>query len=383
MHLDAAQRAVFIQIAQECGDIPVHALTFDLPAALSAQRVLVRQDHVVTGESGARLAKQSAGRLVRPRADEGIILHHTISHPGLVDRFVNLYNGKIEIPTHFPIIAATSNEVLLMPAVILGTMGLGRRIATETVSHALDIGIQGIDTAPTYNNEDLMPNSSDVFCIVKVPKRASTAEDVVAELDSSLAKLRRNGVHLLLLHWPAAGEDTKTLWRAMEAAAKAGKAKALGVCNFNVAALSHLLSFCAIRPSVVQIERHPRLAQWDLVDFCSQHDIQIQAHTPLGQGFIMEDEIVQSIAKKYDNTSAAQVALAWNLQQGVAVVPKCATKTHQQELLTIPLLSSEDLLTLNHLSRTSPKRFVAPPFMYGPADFCWAARFPKPAAKKK
>jgi DNA 3'-phosphatase len=395
MHLDAAQRAIFIDIARDCGNVPVHTLTFDLPAAVSAQRVLARRDHLVTGESGARLAQQSAGRLVRPRWDEGIVLCHTITHPGMVDRFVNLYNGKIEIPTHFPIVAAAGadHKILRMPSVILGTMGLGRRIAAETVAHALDLGIAGIDTAPTYKNEDLvLPNSNndnnnDVFCIVKVPKRAMTAADVASELDASLAKLRRDRADLLLMHWPAAtNETTRTLWTAMEAAARVGKAKALGVCNFNVAALSHLLSFCAIRPSVVQVERHPRLAQWDLVDFCCQHDIQLQAHTPLGQGLIVEDEIVRGIAKKYSSennvvVSPAQVALAWNLQQGVAVVPKCATRAHQQELKTIVPLSSDDLMTLNDLSNTNPQRFVAPPFMYGSADFCWAARFPKPTTK--
>jgi diketogulonate reductase-like aldo/keto reductase len=120
-----------------------------------------------------------------------------------------------------------------------------------------------------------------------------------------------------------------------------------------------------------------------LLDFCAKKDIMLQAHTPLGQGHgdLLEHTVVQQVAVK-NKCSPAQVVLRWNLQQGVAVVPKCSSEEHMQQVRSVLAsdsdscqLSPTDMRTLNDVSDT--KRFVAPPFMYGTAPYCWGKHAPK------
>ena len=264
-------------------------------------------------------------------------------------------------------------------------MGLGRKEAQAVVSRAIALGFGAVDTAPTYKNEDkvgegeLDPTS---IVIVKVPKGATYAAQVRQELTESLSKLKRKHADLLLLHWPTdviASDSLKEVWGEMETCHTQGLVRALGVCNFNVQALLLLLSQCSIRPVVNQVERHPLLPQWGLVDLCAQHDILLQAHSPLGQGSneLLGHSVVQQVASR-NNRSAAQVVLQWNLQQGVAVVPKCRSEEYMRDVLSARTgrgLSTADMEALNMITET--KRFVAPPFMYGKDPYCWGERVPK------
>lgn len=382
MHLDPAQRELFIQLVRDL-NVPVHAVVLTPPTAVLQQRVKDRTHHPgkVDGDSGARMAKASAGKLVFPTYDEGFHLISGTSSSGAgVNRIVELYQrvGSAE-PPKVPAEFILDTDVIL-PTVVLGTMGMGRRITEQTVKEALKMGLRGVDTAPTYNNEDKVGSSlssKDTFVIVKVPKRATTADQVHKELETSLRNLQRSQVDLLLLHWPSLPSDAlKEVWQAMEDAVEEGKAKALGVCNANVAALAGFLPICRIPPSVLQMERHPLQPQWDVVDFCAQHDIRVQAHTSMGQGKteILGHPIVNQVAST-SGSSPAQVLVAWNIQQGVAVVAKASTTEHFEEMLRVPRLPSQDLQTLNDI--TDRKRFVTPPFMYGSAPYCWGKHVPK------
>ena len=387
MHLDPAQRRYFVRLAQNAG-VPVHCLVLQPPAHVLTQRVQDRAHHPggVQGQAGAKIAAAHARKLVVPvydtgkadTTDEGLaLISVTAAEP--TERWVQLYRGAPPgVPTEF--LVWSNHHVTTLPAVVLGTMKLGRKAAADVVTQALRRGIRGVDTAPTYHNEDKVGPalSADTFCIVKVPKRASSADQVQAELQASLTNLQRTHVDLLLLHWPCLPADAlKDVWQAMEAAVDQGTVRALGLCNANMAALAGLLPQCRVPPAVLQVERHPLLPQWDLVDFCARHDIQLQAHTPLGQGApdLLEHAVVQKVAAAYPDTSAAQVLLAWNVQQGVAVVVKASTPSHLRELTQLPQLTPSDLQRLNDI--TDHKRFVAPPFMYGTAPYCWGTSMPK------
>lgn len=391
MHLEPSQREPFVKLAQRL-KTPIHAVVLSPPTAVLAQRVKERQNHPgkVEGNSGALLATASAGKLVFPAYEEGFGLVSATSSPNIgVDRLVQLYQNvgtvkqeTLAVPTDFSLGGAHDKKgeaPRLLPAVLLGTMGIGKREADQVVKLAFETGLRGVDTAPTYKQEDKLGSvlPKDSYVVVKVPKRATSAEEVSKELQQSLANLQRTKADLLLLHWPTSQDVLKEIWQTMEAAVQEGKAQCLGICNANVAALAGLLPLCRIPPAVVQLERHPLLPQWDLVDFCAQHDIQIQAHSPLGQGKtdLLGHEVVQKVAEGYPDSSPAQVVLAWNLQQGVAVVPKASTTDHLRELIQIPRLRSKDLQTLNAI--TDRKRFVAPPFMYGSAPYCWGKQPPK------
>ena len=282
---------------------------------------------------------------------------------------------------------------LELPSMTLGTMNLSQSQAINVTQYALESGLCAIDTAPTYSNEDVLgttiANHNDWYWIVKIPKTVSTAAQVRHEFDKSQSNLGKKVIDLLLLHWPCTvmAQDTVVpeVWKEMERLVQQGRVRALGVCNFNVPALLALLPHCTIAPVVNQVERHPLLPQWELVDFCQNQDIQLQAHTPLGQGkeALLEHEVIQDVAYQ-SGCSAVQVVLLWNLQQGVAVVPKCSTREHLEECVSV-LASNDDCcaprLTATHLQTlntaiTKERRFVAPPFMYGSAAYCWGTKMP-------
>jgi len=445
MHLDATQRDHFVAVAQQA-NVAVHCVVLNVAAAIAAQRVRDRPNHMVTGEAGAKLAVRSTKSLVLPTYREQqqsttsqsttsttyALISATGTSAGAL-RLARLYskvnvtattttaatlgdlnnndddvdtkkaaaaaNGN-SLPLTFPLaVASSSNDKnkipvapLELPTILLGTMGLGRKTAQGIVEQALTTAsFAGVDTAPTYKNEDKVgaalqskKKNHDVFTVVKVPKRAGNAEQVRHELTTSLANLRIDCADLLLLHWPC--DDVTMLqqvWKEMEACVNAGLARAIGVCNFNVPALRALLPFCAIAPAVNQIERHPLLPQWDLVEFCAQHDICLQAHTPLGQGTadLLGHATVTQIAGE-TGTTPAQVVLAWNVQQGVAVVPKCSSSEHMQDVLASRqlCLTPEQMKALDEIGNgrgsTATKRFVVPPFMYGSGPFCWGKVMP-------
>ena len=385
MHLDALQREHFVLLAKEA-NVAVHCIVLTPPKSVIAQRVRKREDHPgsVQGDKGASMAVSNLDKLVMPAYKEGFTLISASSTVEGVHKLVKLYrsiSSAVEetIPSSFVIA-----ENVSMPSIALGTMNLGRTVTQDVVSSAVELGFEAFDTAPTYKNEDKVGSAikKEQFCIVKVPKRATTPEQVRSELTESLKNLKRDSADLLLLHWPSdviASSTIKEVWQEIEKCQQEKLTRAIGVCNFNASALALLLSHCTILPSVNQVERHPLLPQWDLVDFCAQHDICLQAHSPLGQGSseILEHEVVKEVAQA-TGQSAAQVILEWNLQQNVAVVPKCSSKEHMEEVLSIRSkkgLSIEHLKTLNEIGNSA--RLVAPFFMYGDALYCWGKIAPK------
>jgi DNA 3'-phosphatase len=387
MHLDPEQRGYFVQVAKSA-QVPAHVVLLNPPREVIAKRVRERINHPgkVQGDDGARRALQSVDKLVPPTYSEDVQLINCASTTAGVSRLADLYKAiatKYSIPE--PSTEVPLSDTLSIPSIALGTMGMGKKITKDAVLTAISAGIRAIDTAPTYKNEDrtgdaLAEIDSEVFCIGKIPKTAIQPEDVRSELEATLEKLKRPFVHLLLLHWPCdviASGTLADVWKEMEECCKEGKCKALGVCNFNANALATLLSNCSIPPAVNQVERHPLMAQMDLVDFCVRNNILIQAHTPLGQGKdeLLANETIIRIAKE-SSMSPAQVVLRWNLQQGVLVTPKCRSEDHAKELVvSSQSLTPEHMKLLDSLDKN--KRFVTPPFMYGSTSFCWGDRMPR------
>ena len=383
MHLDIEQRSYFTEVAKSVG-VPAHAVLLNPKKDVIAKRVRERTNHPgkVQGEDGVRRALQSLDRIVVPTYSEELQLITCASTTHEVLRIANLYKCTAtgyrvtEPKERIPL-----NDTLSVPTITLGTMGMGKRITKDLILSAISIGFCALDTAPTYKNEDcvgdaLQEANSDIFCIAKIPKRAVNPEDVRLELETTLKKLQRPSISLLLLHWPCdviSAGTLVTVWREMEECCKEGKCQALGVCNFNINALSMLLCNCSIPPLVNQVERHPLLSQMELVDFCARNQILIMAHTPLaqGRGELLNNPIVERVAKEASMTPA-QVVLRWNLQQGMLVVPKCSREDHAKDLLAHSVLSSDQMNDLDSLDKG--KRFVDPPFMYGVAPFCWGNR---------
>jgi DNA 3'-phosphatase len=379
MNLTKEQRSHFL--ALKVTGCQVHIIVLNPPKDIIAERVKARTNHQVVGDKGVRLALSSLQQLQLPTYDEqGVdLISCTATNEGM-RQLAQAYRHVAEVFCNERLeTTVTLSNGIVMPRLGLGTMGLANENATKIVAQAIALGVQAVDTAPTYKNEVEIGRgmSDDTFCIVKIPKRAIAPQQVREELMQSLMNLGRKRADLLLLHWPSDVMEAGTLssvWKEMETCVGEGHCRALGVCNFNVCALSQLLPSCSIPPAVNQVERHPVLPQWELLDFCLQHGIQLQAHTPLGQGKLLQHQVVLEVAREC-NCLAVQVLLRWNLQQFVCVLPKCSSAQHLEDVLReVPALTADQMRKLDSIE--GHKRFVSPLFMFAKkgTPYAWGER---------
>lgn len=208
----------------------------------------------------------------------------------------------------------------------------------NAVKAAIKHGYRSIDTAAIYENEEGVGQGireaieetgisrEDLFVTSKVWNADLGYESTIAAYETSLAKLGLEYLDLYLIHWPVEGKY-KEAWRALETLYKEGRVKAIGVSNFQIHHLEDLMKDAEIKPVINQVEYHPRLTQKELQAFCQKHDIQLEAWSPLMQGQLLENDVLQEISRKYGK-SVAQVILRWDLQNGVVTIPK-STKEHR------------------------------------------------------
>jgi methylglyoxal/glyoxal reductase len=208
----------------------------------------------------------------------------------------------------------------------------------NAVKTAIKYGYRSVDTAAIYGNEvgvgqgiregmkEAGISREDLFVTSKVWNTDLGYESTIAAYETSLNKLGLEYLDLYLIHWPVEGKY-KDAWRALETLYKKGRVKAIGVSNFQIHHLEDLMKEAEIKPMVNQVEYHPRLTQKELQSFCQKHGIQLEAWSPLMQGQLLNNEVLQEIANKY-NKSVAQVILRWDLQNGVVTIPK-TTKEHR------------------------------------------------------
>jgi diketogulonate reductase-like aldo/keto reductase len=223
------------------------------------------------------------------------------------------------------------NNGLEMPWLGFGVFKLedGKEVE-QAVNYALKAGYRSIDTASVYRNEigtgkaireSGIPRE-DIFLTTKVWNGDQREKRTMAAFEESLERLGTDYVDLYLVHWPVKGCYQET-WKVMEEIYHSGRAKAIGVSNFMTHHLEDILADSQVVPTVNQVEFHPFLVQPALLKFCQEHQIQVEAWSPLMQGQIVNVANIQKIGKKYNKTPA-QVALRWNLQHKVVTIPKSA-----------------------------------------------------------
>ncbi|QTN94668.1 aldo/keto reductase [Bacillus sp. LJBV19] len=210
----------------------------------------------------------------------------------------------------------------------------------NAVKAALVHGYRSVDTAAIYGNEEGVGEGirqglqeaglkrEDIFVTSKVWNADLGYEETLKAFDTSLEKLGLDYLDLYLIHWPVEGKYIDA-WRALETLYRDGRIKAIGVSNFQIHHLKHLMKETEIKPMINQVEYHPRLTQKELLAFCTEQGIQLEAWSPLMQGQLLDHPVLQEIAEKYGK-SAAQVILRWDLQNGVITIPK-STKKHRIE----------------------------------------------------
>ena len=259
-----------------------------------------------------------------------------------------------------------------MPAMGFGTLLRDLGTTTEAVKCALETGFRHFDCAERYRNEDKIGMAfqqvfaagsirrEDVFITTKLWNTNHRPERVRPAFEASCQRLQVDYIDCYLIHTPFAfqpGDDQDprdvfghviydgeiTLldtWRALESLVDEGRCKSIGLSDITLDALKEIVAVARIKPSVVQIESHPYLPEWEMLEFCKQHGIIVLAFAPLGHGMepnVLEDPVITSIARHVQHTPA-QVALAWAVQRGTAFLTTSATPSHIQENFDIATL---------------------------------------------
>ncbi|MFD2655675.1 aldo/keto reductase [Gracilibacillus thailandensis] len=221
----------------------------------------------------------------------------------------------------------------------------------HAVKSALELGYRHIDTASLYANEEGVGQAikdsgiprEEIFVTTKVWNDEQGYEETKAAFKRSLERLQMDYVDLYLVHWPVPGKFTET-YKALEEIYHDGKAKAIGVSNFEPHHLEELLKEANVTPVVNQVELHPQLQQQAVRDFCAKHDIKVEAWAPLGKARYFDHPVLQELAAKH-NKKPSQIIVRWQYQSGIITIPKSVHKERQQENVDIFdfELSNEDI----------------------------------------
>ncbi|MET0557319.1 MAG: aldo/keto reductase [Solirubrobacterales bacterium] len=243
------------------------------------------------------------------------------------------------------------------------------------VETALEVGYRHIDTAAAYGNEAGVGaaieasglSRDEVFVTTKLWNSEQGFDSTLRAFDESLRALGTDHVDLYLIHWPVpSGDRFVETWRAFERIRGEGAIRTIGVSNFRIEDLERLEAEAELRPTVNQVELHPRLPQRELRAWHGEHDIATEAWSPLAQADVLGESAIETIAANHGRTSA-QVVLRWHLQLGNVVIPKSVTPERIHENIEIFdfELSEDDMDAIAQLDSGArigpdPGTFVAP-----------------------
>lgn len=255
----------------------------------------------------------------------------------------------------------TLNNGVRIPQLGFGVFQISPEDTVEATLAALDVGYRHIDTAQMYGNEQQVGAAiaksgiprDEVFVTSKLNNNRHAYDDAIAATDETLERLGVEQVDLFLIHWPLPGVgDFIETWKALEKVHSDGKARAIGVSNFADHHLERLLAETEIVPAVNQIEVHPYLTQNRLRAFGSAHGIATEAWSPIAQGAVLGDPVLQAIAAN-KGRSTAQVTLRWHIQRGDIVFPKSVTRSRVEENFALFdfELSANDVAAIDGLNR--------------------------------
>ena len=214
-----------------------------------------------------------------------------------------------------------------LPQVGFGVYKLGEK-TVESVLAAVASGYRSIDTATRYKNEDLVGEAvrtcglkrSELFVATKVWNDDQREHRQRQAFEDSLRMLDIEYIDMYMVHWAIEGCYTET-WKILEKLYEEKLVRAIGVCNFEIHHLEELDRHADIMPMVNQIEIHPKNTRKELIRYCRERGIVCEAWAPLGSGTVLEEPVLLELSKKYEKTPA-QVILRWDLQSGVAVIPR-------------------------------------------------------------
>ncbi|MBD7994641.1 aldo/keto reductase [Arthrobacter sp. Sa2CUA1] len=255
---------------------------------------------------------------------------------------------------------------LPIPKLGLGTWFIPGDAAAQAVRDAIGIGYRNIDTAQAYGNEHAVGEGvrssgvprGELFVSSKLAAEIKDYQDAVTAIDGSLALMGLDYLDLMLIHSPqpwndwrggSYAEGNREAWRALEEAHDAGKLRSIGVSNFEQPDLENILSACTVPPQVNQILVHVGSTPDDLLDFCTDNNMLVEAYSPIAHGEILKNEAVAAIAARYE-VSVPQLCIRYVLQLGTVPLPKTANPEHMRSNAQVDfVIADQDMDTLHGL----------------------------------
>ena len=251
------------------------------------------------------------------------------------------------------------NNGVEIPQLGFGVYQVPPEQTEEATRVALDVGYRHIDTAEMYGNEEGVGKAvrafgrDEVFVTSKLNNGFHAHADALTAFDGTLAALGFEHVDLFLIHWPlpAVGDFVET-WHALEEVYRSGRARAIGVSNFQPHHLRRLIAESDVVPAVNQIEVHPYLANDEARAVNAEHGIVTEAWSPIAQGGVLKDPVITGIAERLGRTPA-QVTLRWHIERGDIVFPKSVTRSRVEENFALFdfELSADDMAAITALDR--------------------------------
>lgn len=276
---------------------------------------------------------------------------------------------------------ALANEAGSLPALGFGTL-IPDPVATRNATKAaLEVGFRALDTAERYRTEKEVGEAmqevfatgkvqrAEVFVITKLWNTNHRPERVKPAFESSLRKLQLDYLDLYLIHTPYAfrpgeeqdprdaeghvvydkGVTLAETWGALETLVEEGKCRAIGLSDVSVEKVKEIVEGARIKPAVVHVESHPYLPEWELLDYCRENGIVLQVFAPLGHNTepkVLEDPVIVGIAQHIGKTPA-QVALAWAIQRGTALLTTSKTPSRIMENFDVSPIPEEAVREIN------------------------------------
>ena len=253
---------------------------------------------------------------------------------------------------------------LKIPKVGLGTWLIDNDKVEEVVECALEVGYRHIDTAQAYGNEEGVGKAirksniarQDLFITSKIAAEAKAYQEAYDSINETLNKMGLDYLDLMIIHSPQPWQEfrddnryfkeNKEVWKALETAYQEGKVKAIGVSNFLKDDLENILNSCQIKPMVNQILTHISNTKTELIKFCKENDILVEAYSPIAHGAILKNENIIAMANKY-NVSVARLCIRYIIQLGLVALPKASSKEHLIDNLKVDFeISEEDVEVL-------------------------------------
>ena len=246
-----------------------------------------------------------------------------------------------------------------IPKLGLGTWFISNENVAQAIKDAAKIGYRHIDTAQAYHNEAGVGegvracgvNRQDMFVTTKLAAEVKSYKEAVVSIDVSLKRLKLDYIDLMIIHSPKPWSEylgdasffdgNREAWRALEEGHRTGKLRSIGLSNFQKPDIDNIIDFCSVKPMVNQVLAHISNTPTELIQYCQDQGILVEAHSPIGHGELFKNEDVKAMAQRY-NVSVPQLGIRYCLQLDLLPLPKTANPDHMKTNAAVDFVIAED-----------------------------------------